>query len=626
MRTRIVKGTMNISSDGDIEFHTFGGDLTFRAGGKNEWTSPQTIVGAYEPIDVEDFPPENEKNKAGSIIVFIKPTSNYKGEFGIDYCEMNKDLTEITKIQGTDISNIEYIFDENTKQFRKATNTIEKHNAVKKLYHTEKYSEKEYYATWILLSVGQTANLRLNTFFIDESKKVKKNEEFITFGENPNFEIKYKGQTNNQIKIFVEKHNKEYDFEIKALKTFDTVEYIKIIDEKSNEVGIIEMSPNKVETLEVKIIPIIQKIGSSSNEDIILKKDAQSFYEKIKIQDIMSTLNQKSLNQVGIQCKLMTNPNNLEFIVIENNKDWKNYFDEEKKALKNWNYDINATENRPPIYKNQDGVEVNRIGVDDSDNIIDKLINAYYDKYDKTRKYKGALFFISDCIYMQYSDNEKTYTESPNTYGISRAIPIKNNGIIIFREGLKKIETYPHELAHMLGLEHSFFDEKDNTILRTFYDNIEKSNQLKTQAEQFINKNDENIKILKENEESLYKKKKYYIGEEDRRKKNYEEDKDDFNKNAYDDAIKKREEVEQEIIENNAKIDEIEKANQENREVIEIINKSNKTFAKYINIITNIPYKIKQSKTKNYMDYYIDHIYFSKQQKIIIQNDIKDYL
>ncbi|WP_297972842.1 hypothetical protein, partial [uncultured Capnocytophaga sp.] len=59
---------------------------------------------------------------------------------------------------------------------------------------------------------------------------------------------------------------------------------------------------------------------------------------------------------------------------------------------------------------------------------------------------------------------------------------------------------------------------------------------------------------------------------------------------------------------------------------LEIINKKNKTFAKYINIITNIPYKIKQSKTKNYMDYYIDHIYFSKQQKIIIQNDIKDYL
>ena len=55
MRTRIVKGTMHISSDGDIEFHTFGGDLTFRAGGKNEWTSPQTIVGAYEPISVENF-------------------------------------------------------------------------------------------------------------------------------------------------------------------------------------------------------------------------------------------------------------------------------------------------------------------------------------------------------------------------------------------------------------------------------------------------------------------------------------------------------------------------------------------------------------------------------------------
>ena len=64
MRTRIVKGTMNISSDGDIEFHTFGGDLTFSAGGKNEWTSPQTIVGAYEGGKIKE---EREKIWRGSL-------------------------------------------------------------------------------------------------------------------------------------------------------------------------------------------------------------------------------------------------------------------------------------------------------------------------------------------------------------------------------------------------------------------------------------------------------------------------------------------------------------------------------------------------------------------------------
>ena len=83
MRTRIVKGTMHISSDGDIEFHTFGGDLTFSAGGKNEWTSPQTVVGAYEPIDVEDLPPENEKTC--KFLVHFRRPDDYKGEYGFDW-------------------------------------------------------------------------------------------------------------------------------------------------------------------------------------------------------------------------------------------------------------------------------------------------------------------------------------------------------------------------------------------------------------------------------------------------------------------------------------------------------------------------------------------------------------
>ena len=83
MRTRIVKGTMHISSDGDIEFHTFGGDLTFSAGGKNEWTSPQTIVGDYEPMELPNktsIPIVKSK-----CLVEFRPHSNWKGEYGFDW-------------------------------------------------------------------------------------------------------------------------------------------------------------------------------------------------------------------------------------------------------------------------------------------------------------------------------------------------------------------------------------------------------------------------------------------------------------------------------------------------------------------------------------------------------------
>ena len=495
MRTRIVKGTMNISSDGDIEFHTFGGDLTFSAGGKNEWTSPQTIVGAYEPIDVEDFPPENEKNKAGSIIAFIKPTISYKGEFGIDYCEMNKDLTEITKIQGTDISAIEYIFDENTKQFKRATNIVEKYNAVKKLYHTKKYSEKEYYATWVFLSVGQTANLRLNTFFIDKSKKVKKNEEFITFGENPNFEIKYKGQTNNQIKIFVEKHNKEYDFEVKALKTFDTIEYIKIIDEKSNEIGVIEMSPNKVETLEVKVIPVV--IKKTLPQDALNNIAMDLYNDVINSQkdgvNFIDVLNKHSFNQAGIQWILKDNYKIQNYrktidqmLIIDVQNEFRHYYDSTNNTFKDWRFNASETDptKKPSIYKDEDGYS--KYGqndfVNDVSYLLDKLKEVYFDKYGKT--FKGALIFV-----LEYDFSDTTIAYSKNT-------PIKNQGIIVFCKSERtKAGVYSHELGHLLGLEHTFImnnkqlDELNNQIRDILRD--------KGNLESTISSNDYNIRERK---------------------------------------------------------------------------------------------------------------------------------
>lgn len=54
MRTRIVEGTTEITSDGEILFHTFDGGAEFNALGKNYWTSPNNIIGDYEEINILD--------------------------------------------------------------------------------------------------------------------------------------------------------------------------------------------------------------------------------------------------------------------------------------------------------------------------------------------------------------------------------------------------------------------------------------------------------------------------------------------------------------------------------------------------------------------------------------------
>jgi hypothetical protein len=53
MRTRIVEGTTQISSDGNIVFHAYDGDAEFNAQRRNIWQAPTTEVGEYEEIELK---------------------------------------------------------------------------------------------------------------------------------------------------------------------------------------------------------------------------------------------------------------------------------------------------------------------------------------------------------------------------------------------------------------------------------------------------------------------------------------------------------------------------------------------------------------------------------------------
>ena len=454
---------------------------------------------------------QNDENKEGvQVIATIKPR-DYKGEYGIDYCEMDSNFENIETFQGTDVKKIDYIFDKNTNQFKSATSFAEKQAAIKEQYYSTTLFGKEYYASWILLPKGKTAKLTLTTFFISKKKKVDKPKggemakEFLRFSENTNFLIKGKGITNGIIEL--KKHEKEYDIEIESLNTFSDTQYIKIEDEEGNIAGIIEMAPNETKKLEIKLVPVVvsyrnlkllkeTNLQEYLNEIERLKEKGKDLYKKIDTKKLLDELNTHSLSQAGIECFLppiKKNPNKemiIDSLIVDINNEYTNYWykkNNTEQFFKDWNFKISDIK---PEWTDEDG---NRRSVDQKiDFLLDKLERDYNHK-----EFKGAIIFITEENYIDSNGKE-------NTLGYSQNVPIRNQGVVIFEKGLLRYSTYSHELGHMLGLQHTFSDDLqfvNNEIRKAFDSKNEKVNNIVDIENEICNEENR----MSENEEQITK-------------------------------------------------------------------------------------------------------------------------
>ncbi|WP_438712678.1 hypothetical protein ACSTS3_10705 [Aquimarina muelleri] len=589
-----------------------GGDITKIAGKKHIKTFEKMVYGEAEQASFN-----GNSSKDNKVIALFKPSNDYKGEYGFDWCKWDilENKGTIIEFQGVPVSDIEYIFNNATNQYETA-NTNSKQKALEQLYSKKTISfGKKYYYPWMNLPKGKIAKIILNTLILKEKEETEEDEEYISFKENDDYIISYDGKSNSEIKTPIKEKRKGYEISIESKNETQTNSYIEAIDEKGQIVGIIEMAANKLAPFDIKIIPVVFKSTEAKE-----KAEAITLYNKAikaKTTDLGNNLdeilNKHSLNQAGILSRIEPIKANPERIVIDLSKgNWSKFYDRTNNEFKNWEFNPTETDasKRPPIWTNEDEDKIyefkeyeveekNTEGIvvgtkkvlqtkNDKRLLLDEFEEEYYSNYGKI--FKGALLFVT----------EENYYE-PNVLGYSQNNPLRSQGTIIFKGGLSMSDAYAHELGHMLGLEHVFI-KKDKDEITEISNSISNQNRNITEWEGVI----DNRKDLIE-----YENKRITLKIENIRKYGYKDD------GSVDDQDW--------INEEQGKIKKYQiKIEEYNKEVQQLENKI-EDFKREIAIYKGRKLKIKKGSSNNYMDYEISRLYFDKFQCLVIQKEIKDF-
>ncbi|WP_338813326.1 hypothetical protein V9L05_18375 [Bernardetia sp. Wsw4-3y2] len=581
----------------------------------NIFTLTAPSIGYKKSISITIL---DEKNFT---IAYVLPDGNFKGGYGIDWCEI-KDA-KIEKFQDVKPSEISHIFDETSNTFISDGITEDKREElIKALYATTKINEKgfvketavdaesetteekdkleevDYIPTWINLPEGETVKVEVKFLVKGEERK----NGYITFKKNENFEItKGKDQDDN---IRLEKlvngksHDKIY---IKALTTFSTPQDIILVDDKGIEVGKIEMEANNIVELGVRIIPVVI---ASTNENAEKKKEAE-LKNAVLLREtaLKATERDNKLNkgfaQAGIKCVIEpAKEPKLEYIVIDPSKA-RNKVDsaEEADELAGHYYedriiDIIATNNQKKPAVGEVSKIYKDVGMFDKE-INSKLVERYKELFDAS--YKGAIVFVTD----QYHVERTKEGLEERLGGVSSSSPLEYQGVLIFTTdksdiGITHDGTYIHELGHMLGLAHPFADEDTN-------DNSGEIRKLKVAIQEY---KDTIVLYKKKIEEkttaiALYEKQ---IGEETEAKID-----PDFLETLQDNIASAQDDI------------------AFNEKIITNAEKDLNESLHELNVYASPFFKITKGKTTNYMDYDNTKTYFFRFQSKMLKREVSKY-
>lgn len=557
-----------------------------------------------EKIDTTGAPVPQEEEV--DLIVEFELLSTYNGEFGFDWLKCD-DSDNILKIQTDDISNLEYVFDDSKLEYISVATIPGIKDKIKKDY--KKISlNKSYYAYWLsLLQINQEIKLNMICKPFKTGEDITKGE--VSFMKNDFYEVIIDGQKNENIKYIPDGKPKEIT--IKCIKPSKQVD-ITPTNKNKKEVGkIIAIDNTEIFDLPVRLVCVVKDTPNKEAEISQLISD----FKTDKMEDY---LNKNSLNQALIKT------------TVEIDNKYRIAFDETSWSGTFYNKAGNYFTNRKDsvggkvFYIDDDGEEQKNA---EYEHILDKFLREYKNTFEADgKKFRGILLFITN-INKDSNDHEG---------GVSRTQPVNFREGIVFASNLKNKSTYAHEIAHALGLEHTFWTDandanelsKNEASLNNLKNNIKSNENTKETNINAKKSNDENIKknaAAKKSNEATIKTRKLEIDKwtMEMKKTTYP-----YKKEAQvriDDLIAQNKRTKA----INDEIDEITKKNTKSNDDIkrynENIDKSLKRQKDNLNVYKNNKYKFIKKSTLNIMDYSSKINILNHWQWKIMQNDVNSY-
>jgi hypothetical protein len=561
--------------EGDLIEFTGGNDLSYAKKEIINSGSKVVQVGKEKGVSygTNKAAPHIEFDTGIDVIVEFEPLSGYDGEFGFDWLRCD-DAGSILKIQKVDVSNLEYVFDDSKLEYTAVATAPVLKDKIKKEY--EKIPLKlPYYAPWLSVLPKQ-GQIKLNMICKPVTKGGDVSKATISFRKNDFYQVTIDGQSNENIKYKPDGNPKEIT--INCLKPAPNTN-ILAVDENNKIIGqIIAKDNTKTYKLPIRLVCVVK--DSPTKETEITKLIAD--FKTDKIEDY---LNQNSLNQALVQ------------VSIEIDSKYRIAFDGNL-----WNGTFyNKTGNYFTNRKDPAGGKVKFINDEEEEqknaeyeHILDKFLRDYKTKFEADgKKFRGILIFITN-INKDPHDKEG---------GVSRTQPVNFREAIIYGSNLTNVSSYPHEIAHALGLEHYFWRDAE------YKTNLEETKRGIITNKEAVSSRERNIKINQDN-----------VRIHDNNIKEYE-----AYKITHPNFYKENPTIDKFVTEQKQKTldaeKEIKKLKKENEDIKKLIKRQGEN----LNVYKSNKYKFKEKSTLNIMDYSSRRNTYSNWQWKIMQNDVKSY-
>ncbi|MEC3874204.1 zinc metalloprotease [Chryseobacterium salviniae] len=423
----------------------------------------------------------------------IKDPTNYKGEFGFDWIDIDPVSEEIQKIQDVGFSDVEYYYKKGATAndlgdiIAKSTDEPGAKAAIKENYKfpdsLKPCTDGRVDRPFVLIKPNQEISLSLEVN-IPKGGTLTDEKIYLTDDEFYSFEMVggTKDAATKRAEIKISSDKEVVELKIKCLKESPEKKYTilqenSVSGKKGIPVGGFFMMENKVLKLKFRVISLVSSDGAPAAK-------AQALFQKFKDNKIKEYLNENSLNQAGYEVEIenQTMFDTLgtgdldDYFYAFDKTDWTN-----KKYFANINkqkHDIDPATGYcraaswDPVKKECAKIPVptdvivdnqKDLGLPDKPNEMDGItITEYKNKLKaKGKTYEGGVIILSD---FESSD------EATGAY--SRTSPLNHYALMVYSSNTESKDTYAHEIGHMLGLPHLFFDTREKEAYKIARESI----------------------------------------------------------------------------------------------------------------------------------------------------------